>query len=59
MSKTITVKKDDTTGDHYIDLTDLADLLDISRVVYYSMETQDDSLILTFFDNEKQPVLPN
>lgn len=56
----ITIKKDEESGEHYIDLNDLAELFDdISVVEYYTIdEKEDGSLSLEFFDKDDKKVEP-
>ena len=56
----ITIKKDEESGEHYIDLNDLAELFDdISVVEYYTIdEKEDGSLSLEFFDKDNKKVEP-
>ena len=56
----ITIKKDEATGEYYIDLNDLAELFDdISVVEYYTIDEKDDgSLALEFFDKDDKKVEP-
>lgn len=53
--KTIKVKATED-GDAFLDLSDFADVVDVSKVVYYSMEEVDDDgktvLILKFYDKD-------
>ncbi len=60
MTKTVIIKKDDSTGEYYFDVNDLRDLFeDASIIDQYSMETRDDgSIILEFFDKDNNKVIP-
>lgn len=57
MKKIINVNKDES-GDQYFILNDFADIIDVSKVVYYNLEKSNEKLILTFFDKEKNQLLP-
>lgn len=56
----ITVKKDENTGEYYIDVNDLVDLFeDVSQIEYYTMdEKEDGSLLLEFFDKQNNNIKP-
>lgn len=56
----IKVKKDEQTGELYIDFNDIADMFeDPSIVEYYTVEERDGgSIVLEFFDKDENPVLP-
>lgn len=56
--KTLKVKSHD--GETFLDLSDFSDIVDISKVEYYSLEEVDDdgqqALILKFFDKDQNIV---
>lgn len=54
MSNNISIKKDEESGEYFIDIKDLEHLFeDPSIVDSYSMETRDDgSIVLEFFDKD-------
>lgn len=56
----ITLKKDEETGESYIDIADLAELFeDISIVDHYVLTEHDDgSISLQFFDKDENVVNP-
>jgi hypothetical protein len=56
----IKVKKDEQTGELYIDFSDIADMFeDPSIVEYYTVEESGgSSIVLEFFDKDKNPILP-
>jgi len=58
---TIFVKKDEETGEHYIDFEDLKCMFDNPEEVdSYSLKTTPDGVILlSFFDKNKNKILPN
>ena len=47
--KTVTV---DENGE--IPLIEFKDMLDITKVVFYSIETKDDKIVLNFYDENEQ-----
>lgn len=58
MKTAITIKKSDD-GEHYIDINDFKDIVDIDKVEYYKLESKDDgTLIVTFYDNDKNIIKP-
>jgi hypothetical protein len=59
MNKAIQLKKDEDTGETYLDLEDLKDLFDISKVEYYDLEEENGSLILRVYDKDKNLIKPN
>ena len=54
------IKKDEDSGDCYIDVEDLRDLFeDVSVIEYYEMtENEDGYLVLQFFDKNANVVVP-
>jgi hypothetical protein len=53
--KTIKVKLNSKTGEHYIDLKDLSDLVDVKKVKFYEMKIKKDkSVRLKLFDSNKK-----
>lgn len=60
MTTTIFVKKDKETGEHYLDFEDLKCLFDNpDEVDSFSVATDSDgSLVLSFFDKNKNKILP-
>lgn len=54
------IKKDEETGEHYLDINDLSDLFDdISSIEYYTIEERDDnSIAISFFDENNNKVYP-
>jgi hypothetical protein len=54
--KTIKVKTDPKTQEAYLELSDFADVVDISKVEYYQLKEnkKDPSLVLTFYDKKKK-----
>jgi len=54
------IKKDEETGEHYLDINDLSDLFDdISLIEYYTIEERDDnSIAISFFDENNNKVYP-
>lgn len=61
MSKTISVKKDEESGEYYFDFEDLKDMFTNPDLVdSYSIETRDDgSIVLEFFDKDENRVVPD
>ena len=61
MSKTIEVKKDEESGEYYLDFNDLMELFDEPELVdSYSIETRDDdSMVLEFFDKNNNKIFPS
>lgn len=61
MSKTISVKKDEESGEYYFDFEDLKDMFTNPDLVdSYSIETRDDgSIVLEFFDKDENKVVPD
>lgn len=54
----IQIKKSDD-GEHYIDINDFKDIVDIDKVGYYNLESRDDgSLMVTFYDDDKNVIKP-
>ena len=60
MSKVIQVKKDEESGEYYLDFNDLVELFDDPNLVdSYSIETRDDnSIVLEFFDKDNNKIYP-
>lgn len=56
----IKVKKDEQSGELYIDFNDIAHMFeDPSIVEYYTMEEgESGNIVLEFFDKDENPVLP-
>lgn len=56
----IKIKKDDQTGECYIDFNDIAHMFeDPSIVEYYILEENEKgNIVLEFFDKDENPVLP-
>jgi hypothetical protein len=56
----VSIKKDEESGEHYIDFEDLKHMFeDPSKVAYYSMEfLEDNSIALEFFDENEEKVYP-
>jgi hypothetical protein len=50
------IKKDEETGEHYIDIKDLSDMFeDPSKIAYYSIEVlEDNNITLEFFDENEE-----
>lgn len=61
MSKSIQVKKDEESGEYYLDFDDLKDLFEDSSIVdQYSLEWKDDgSIIMEFFDKDGNKIIVN
>lgn len=61
MSKSIQVKKDEESGEYYLDFDDLKDLFEDSSIVdQYSLEWKDDgSVIMEFFDKDGNKIIVN
>lgn len=61
MSKTISVKKDEESGEYYFDFEDLKDMFTNPELIdSYSIETRDDGVIvLEFFDKDENKVVPD
>jgi hypothetical protein len=60
MTNRIEIKKDEDSGEHYIDVYDLADLFeDVDLVESYKLEWKDDgSFSMEFFDKDDNRVFP-
>lgn len=60
MKNSLKIKKDEESGELYIDFNDIFDMFeDPSIVEYYTMEETDNgNIILEFFDKNKNTVLP-
>ncbi len=56
----VTIKKDEETGEHYIDFEDLKSLFEEpSKVAYYSIEVlEDNNISLEFFDENEEKLYP-
>lgn len=55
----IKVKKDPKSKEFYLDINDFKNIIDISRVKYYQLkETEKNHLVIEFFDNEKNKIIP-
>jgi hypothetical protein len=54
------IKKDEESGEHYIDFEDLKHMFeDPSKVVYYSIEMlEGNNIALQFFDENEEAVYP-
>lgn len=61
MSKTISVKKDEESGEYYFDFEDLKEMFTNPELIdSYSLETRDDGvLVLEFFDKDENKVVPD
>lgn len=56
--KSLQVKKDEQTGELYIDLADLAEVFDISQVHSFSFEVENGAVVLEVFDKDGNAVPP-
>jgi hypothetical protein len=56
----IKVKKDEQTGECYIDFNDIADMFeDPSIIEYYVLEENEKgNIVLEFFDKDENPIYP-
>ena len=54
------IKKDEETGERYIDFEDLMSMFeDPSEVAYYSVEVlEDNTIVIQFFDENEEVVYP-
>jgi hypothetical protein len=54
------IRKDEQTGESYIDIADLSEVFeDISAVEYYELvENEDGSITLQFFDKDENVINP-
>lgn len=57
--KTVSVKKDESTGEFLIDLKDLEDIVETDRVVYYTInkvgdENNPSAVSVQFYDKDKK-----
>jgi hypothetical protein len=54
------IRKDEETGESYIDIVDLSEVFeDISAVEYYELtENRDGVITLQFFDKDKTTIIP-
>jgi hypothetical protein len=54
------IRKDEETGENYIDIADLSEVFeDISAVEYYELaENEDGSITLQFFDKDENVINP-
>ena len=54
------IRKDEETGESYIDIADLSEVFeDISAVEYYELtENKDGVITLRFFDKDKTTIIP-
>lgn len=61
MSKTVSVRKDEESGEYYFDFEDLKDMFTNPDLIYsYSIETRDDgSILMEFFDKDENRVIPD
>lgn len=53
-SRVATVKYDKKTKEHYLDINDFKDVVDISKVTYYELETEEGSVFVKFYDKNKK-----
>jgi len=51
--------KEDEDGNSYFDLENLSDLFDIEKIDSYEIIEKDGGIIVSFFDKDGNPVLPN
>lgn len=60
MKKRVEIKKDEDSGEYYIDVYDLADLFeDVDLVESYKFEWEDDgSISMEFFDKDDNRIFP-
>jgi len=55
----VQIKKDESSGESYLDIEDFKDIVDIKKVEYYSLDfTDHGDLIVTFFNKKKKVVKP-
>lgn len=56
----VNVKKDETTGEYYIDINDLSEYFDdISKLSYYTIaELENGVLQIEFFEEDDKKVIP-
>jgi hypothetical protein len=60
MNPTITIKKDEETGDVYLDIDDFKDIFDDHTLIeYYEIEESDDGgFNITFYDKDENILHP-
>ena len=59
MEKTsIKVNYDDSLKEYYFDIKDFSDIVNADDVKYYKFESINDCYILTFYDDNKNQILP-
>lgn len=60
MKMKLTIKKDEGSGEHYIDFNEIAHLFDdISKIDSYEIEeSEDGSVALSFFDKDMNRIMP-
>lgn len=56
--KSLQVKKDEETGELYIDLADLAEVYDIDQMHSFSFEVENGAVVLEVFDVEGNLLRP-
>lgn len=57
MTKTIRLKTNES-GESYIDIAELADMLDITQVDTYTQSEQDGGIVIKFFDKDGNLIEP-
>jgi uncharacterized protein YuzE len=53
------VKYDKKTDQHYFDLKDFKNIIDINKVEFYNLDTEGEDIALTFYDKKKKLMKPN
>lgn len=57
--KTVVIQKDQDTGEHFFDLADFADIIDVNKVDSYQFsKNESGGLILEFFDKDNNKIIP-
>jgi len=48
----------DENGDAFISMDNFKDLFDIDQIEYYEVKSEDNKIIIKFFDKDKKIVIP-
>lgn len=57
MKKTVDVDYDEE-GNGFVNIENFKDMFDIEKIVYYELKTEDENIVISFYDKDKKPLKP-
>jgi hypothetical protein len=55
----VTIQKNEESGEYYFDINELKDILDISKIDTYNIESlETGAFAITFYDVDKNQIMP-